>query len=100
MSEEINPLEAKRLREAFKNTKDAAVIVEWPVGDYVEIRSYHDGKHARKLVISRDGSPIAEVPIINSTLKRLKREWVMWNDVQSGLMTAYRQHGIAGNRKG
>lgn len=93
METEINPLEAKRLREAFKKTNDSDETKAPPLGDHMEVRSIAGAKHARYLVIFKDGEPIAQAEIVNSTFKRLKREWLAWNDMQSGLLTGYRKHG-------
>lgn len=100
MEAEINPIEAKRLREAFKKTEQQAEVNTdvVPRGDLVEIRSskYSIGK-SRDLVIFRDGEAIATIEITNSILKRLKREWIYWNDIQSGLISTHRaKHGSRG----
>lgn len=94
MEDTINPIAAKKMREAMKRVNDTdADGVDMIRGDHVEVRSYPGGKHERLLVIFKDGEPVASTPIVNSTFKRLKREWIWWNDLQSGMMTAYRQHG-------
>lgn len=101
MSEIINPLEAKRLREAFKNTKedDSGKCTPAPVGDLVEIRAGHNGaKSDRFLYIFKDGEPIASVPIDNPALKRLKKQWLYWNDLSSGHISAFRMHEFSARR--
>ena len=99
MTDEINPLDAKRLREAFKNTDDDE---EWDgkvfTGDYVQIMSWSGaGKRGRALTIFKGGKKLAEIEVTNSTLKRLKREWLYWNDIQAGTTSDYRiSHGKLG----
>lgn len=97
MEDTINPMEAKRLREAFKQVKESEEEDCLVRGDHVEVRSFPGGKHERLLVIFKDGKAIASVPIINSTFKRLKREWIYWNDIQSGMLSSHRGlHGLKG----
>lgn len=96
---EINPLEAKALREAYRNTKPEDELPEDMIrGDYVEIRARHCvGKHGRGLVIIKDGKVVASVEITNAILKRLKREWAYWNDIHGGSLSDHRaKHGGLG----
>lgn len=93
MEETISPLGAKRLREAFKNTTEVGEKApKIPIGDHMKIICYA-GNRDRFIAIYKDGELVAQAPISNPIFKRLKREWIMWNDLKSG---AIREHMLYG----
>lgn len=100
MVETITPHEAKRLRQAFKETADKVdtEVDRDPniLGDHAEIlNSKLDGRGEVFLVIRRGGEKgeiVARVPITSGILKRLKRELGFWKNVKSGAQNAFR-HG-------
>ncbi len=85
MTVEINPLEARRLREAFKNTQEAEISDGSIECDKVWI--FGDGRGHNKeqtLSLEKDGVAIAHIKITNGTLKRLKGEFLHWKQIGSG----------------
>lgn len=86
MSEVITPLEAKRLREAFKNTKDGPDTLEAATRcDYVWIFGQGIGRNnTQTLSLEKDGVPIAWIPITNGMLKKLRGEFAHWRQIGSG----------------
>lgn len=95
MTDEINPLEAKRLRAAFKATADKVVedVPDVLEGDNMGIIAWGaTGAKKRWLEISKGGNRVCIVPITKRDLKRLKIELLAWDDLNSGHIPAWRRH--------
>ena len=91
---------SRKLRHALKQVgdKEAAEddVPEVYVGDYCEIRSGLDmgPSQPRWLYIFKGGEPVAKVAITKKIMKRFRTEMNLWNDLQSGMMSAHRHlHG-------
>lgn len=98
----IKAYEAKKLREAFRETGEctegeAAKVLNGPRGDTVEIIAPLSGgpDTALLLTISREGQNIASIPVTNAILKRLKSEMGFWKRIHSRSALAFR-HGNRG----
>lgn len=81
---DIRSLEAKKLREAFKNIPDEQGG-ESILGDYVEVKGRLSGgpKDPCWIVIQKDGRDIASIPVTNGTFKRLKSEFGWWKAIHA-----------------
>lgn len=91
----IDPVEAKVLREAFKQTVGREIDPDKSVkGDEVCICSTLSGgpKDPVMLTIRRGGVDVAHIPITPGVMKRLKGEMRWWKSAKSGAGLAFR-HG-------
>lgn len=96
MADEINTLNARKLRQAMKHIGDKDDVPEGCVqGDHVEIRGTISGgpNDPDILTILRGGEKgdvVASIPITPGIMKRLKREMGWWKDIKSGSRTGFR----------
>lgn len=93
MTELVNPLEAKLLREAFKQTEGLDTEPTAPDVvrcDYADIRQGFDRQ--QWLYLYAGGDPVATLPISNTVFKKLKRQMLMLGDLHSGHLRPYSGH--------
>lgn len=85
MACESNPMEAKRLREAFKNTAERDIDPDAIKCTHVWVFGQAIGSNRSQwLSLEKDGVAVACIEINNATLKRLKREYENWRQIGSG----------------
>lgn len=96
MTDKINPVEARALREAFREVGDkvekGVKITRKSATNSVEIIAPMTGgpKDRLTLVIKDGDTVLAMAPIDNGVLRRLKREMGFWRSVHSGSAKAFR----------
>ena len=88
------PMEAKRLRESFKNlgNREDAAPETAVNGDHVEIiaRLTQSPKDPVTLAIFKDGVIVATVDVTNGTFRRLKSEIGWFRNVHAGSLNGSR----------
>lgn len=92
MDGQVNPVKAKALREAFKETKSTRMDTTCRTGASVEIRGTLSGgpKDPVLLVIFDGDEDLASVRITPGILKRLGREVGFWKNMKSGALNGTR----------
>lgn len=82
MAEEINTLNARQLREAFKNTEERELNEKAVRCDMVWVFGAAVGNNKEQMLsLEKDGKQVASIMITNATLKRLKREYEQWRRI-------------------